>query len=335
MKRITTDHRGAITGTLKTMGTLAALTLALFLPPPPAAAQEEREEQKQMRVLLDWFVNPDHAPLIVARQKGFFADEGLQVELIEPADPNDPPKLVAAGEADIGISYQPQLHLHVDRGLPLRSIATLVATPLNSLVVPADGPVREIADLRGRKVGYSLAGFEDVLLATLLEHHGLSLDDVETVDIHFAIVPALLSGQVDAVIGAFRNFEPTKLRLEGSEARVFHLEEEGIPPYDELIVIAHAQRANGEDMRAFTRALERGVIHLVNHPRESWELFLSHSPDLDDELNRRAWQDTLPRFALRPRAVDLRRYEEFAAFLAERGLITEARPAREYLALPQ
>ena len=321
MKPTRTSRRGVFAG---------ALTLALsVLLAPNAQAQEK------MRVLLDWFVNPDHAPMIVAQQKGFFAEEGLQVEFIEPADPNDPPKLVAAGEADVGISYQPQLHLHVDRGLPLRAIATLVATPLNSLVALADGPVEKIADLRGRKVGYSLAGFEDVLLATLLERHGLSLDAVETVDIHFAIVPALMSGQVDAVIGAFRNFEPTKLRLEGSEARVFFLEEEGIPPYDELIVITQAQRAAGRDMQAFTRALERGVTHLVNHPQESWELFLAHSPDLDDELNRRAWQDTLPRFALRPRAVDVRRYEDFAAFLAERGLITEARPARDYLALPE
>lgn len=291
--------------------------------------------QVKMRILLDWFINPDHAPLIVAEQKGFFADENLQIEFIEPADPNDPPKLVSAGQADLGISYQPQLHLHVDRGLPLRSIATLVSTPLNSLVVLADGPVASIEDLRGRKVGYSLAGFEDVLLATLLERHGLSLAEVETVNINFSIVSSLLSGQVDAVIGAFRNFEPAKLSLEGREAKVFFLEEEGIPPYDELIVIAHEERVFDEDMQAFTRALERGVIHLVNHPQESWAMFTDFRADLDDDLNRLAWDATLPRFALRPRAVDVRRYEDFARFLAHRGLIKRALPARDYLAIPR
>lgn len=309
-------------------GAIALAALLVCMSASEALAQE------RLRVILDWFVNPDHAPLIIAYEKGFFAEEGLEVELIEPGDPNDPPKLVAAGEMDVGISYQPQLHLHVDRGLPLRSIATLVATPLNSLLVLADGPVREISDLRGRKVGYSLAGFEDVLLATLLERHGLSLEDVETVDIHFAITPALLSGQVDAVIGAFRNFEPSHLALEGSEGRVFFLEEEGVPPYDELIVITHESRASSEEMQAFARAMERGVLYLVNHPEESWDLFIGYRAELDDDLNRLAWKNTLPRFALRPRAMDSARYEAFARFLVERGLISEALPADAYLALP-
>ena len=299
---------------------------ALVLTAPHASAQE------RMRVILDWFVNPDHAPLVVALERGYFADEGLQVELIEPGDPNDPPKLVATGEMDVGISYQPQLHLHVDKGLPLRSIATLVATPLNSIVVLADGGVNEIADLRGRKVGYSLAGFEDALLATVLERHGLSLDDVETVDIHFSIVPALLSGRVDAVIGAFRNFEPVKLMLEGREGKTFFLEEEGVPTYDELIVVTHESRAGSEEMAAFVRALERGVIYLINHPRESWDLFAGYRDDLDNELNRLAWDETLPRFALRPGAIDSARYEAFARFLETRGLIEKARPAKDYLA---
>ena len=309
-------------------GAIALAALLVCMSASEALAQE------RLRVILDWFVNPDHAPLIIAYEKGFFAEEGLEVELIEPGDPNDPPKLVAAGEMDVGISYQPQLHLHVDRGLPLRSIATLVATPLNSLLVLADGPINEISDLRGRKVGYSLAGFEDVLLATLLERHGLSLEDVETVDIHFAITPALLSGQVDAVIGAFRNFEPSHLALEGSEGRVFFLEEEGVPPYDELIVITHESRASSEEMQAFARAMERGVLYLVNHPEESWDLFIGYRAELDDDLNRLAWKNTLPRFALRPRAMDSARYEAFARFLVERGLISEALPADAYLALP-
>lgn len=110
---------------------LAAL-LAAFL---PLGAQAN----DKMTILLDWFVNPDHAPLIVAREKGFFAARGLDVDLVAPADPNDPPKLVAAGRADLAVSYQPQLHVQVAEGLPLKRVGTLVATPLNSLVVLADG----------------------------------------------------------------------------------------------------------------------------------------------------------------------------------------------------
>ena len=126
---------------------IAAL-LSVLLATPAAA--------EKLTVMLDWFVNPDHGPLIVALKRGEFSKRGLDVELIAPADPNDPPKLVAAGRGDVAISYQPQLHLQVDAGLPLKRVGTLVATPLSSLVVLADGPVKSIADLKGRKVGFSV-----------------------------------------------------------------------------------------------------------------------------------------------------------------------------------
>ena len=202
--------------------TTFAVLLGLALAAPAAAAEK-------LTLMLDWFVNPDHAPIIVADELGYFANAGLDVEIVAPADPNDPPKLVAAGQADVAISYQPQLHIQVDQGLPLTRIGTLVATPLNSLVVLADGPIEEIADLRGRKVGFSVGGFEDALLGAMLGHNGLKLDDVELVNVNFALSPALLSGQVDAVIGAFRNFELNQLELEGHPGRAFYPEEQGVP----------------------------------------------------------------------------------------------------------
>ena len=158
----------------------------------------------RLTVLLDWFVNPDHAPLFVAKERGLFAAGGLDVALVAPAAPNDPPKLVAAGKAGLAISYQPQLHLQADAGLPLVRVATLVATPLNALVVLADGPIRSIADLKGRKIGFSVGGFEDAMLRAMLGRHGLGLDDVRLVNVNFSLSPALVSGKVDAVIGAYR-----------------------------------------------------------------------------------------------------------------------------------
>ncbi len=286
----------------------------------------------KLTVMLDWFVNPDHAALIVAREKGYFAEAGLDVELIAPADPNDPPKLVAAGKADLAVSYQPQLHLHAGQGLPLARVGTLVATPLNSLVALADGPVKSIADLKGRKVGFSVGGFEDALLGAMLEKHGLSLEDVTLVNVNFALSPALLSGQVDAVIGAFRNFELNQLEIEGSKGVAFYPEEEGVPAYDELILVAHKDRLDDPRLPRFVDAVERATLFLHNHPRDAWELFVKAHPDLDDELNRRAWRDTVPRLALRPAALDRRRWERFAAFVKERGL-ADALPALDSYAV--
>jgi putative hydroxymethylpyrimidine transport system substrate-binding protein len=308
-----------------TLRTLSSLCLALcLLAASPAVAADK------LTLLLDWFVNPDHAPIIVADQRGYFADQGLEVEIIAPADPNDPPKLVAAGQADIAISYQPQLHIQKDQGLPLTRIGTLVATPLNSLVALADGGVRSLADLKGRKVGFSVGGFEDALLGAMLASEGLTLDDVELVNVNFALSPALLSGQVDAVIGAFRNFELNQLELEGSPGRAFYPEEHGVPAYDELIFIANSGKLDDPRLPRFLDAIEAGTLYLLNHPDESFELFIEGRPELDDELNRRAWQDTLPRFALRPAAMDTARYARFAAFLERQGLIKSPPPVDDY-----
>lgn len=286
--------------------------------------------QDRLTVMLDWFVNPDHAPLFVAQEAGYFKDAGLEVELIAPADPNDPPKLVAAGKADVAISYQPQLHIQVDQGLPLRRIGTLVATPLNSLVVLADGPIRSIADLKGQKIGFSVGGFEDVLLKAMLERHGLTLDDVTLVNVNFSLSPSVISGQVGAVIGAFRNFELNQMDIVGRPGRAFYIEEEGVPTYDELILVAHAENLADPRLRRLVDAIERGVQFLVNHPDESWQLFLRGRSELDDELNKRAWRDTLPRFALRPAALDGGRYARFAAFLASHGMIKSAGAVSDY-----
>ena len=302
-----------------------ALSAALTTAAPARAAEAEK-----LTLLLDWFLNPDHAPLVVAEEKGFFAEAGLEVEMIEPADPNDPPKLVAAGKADLAVSYQPQLHIQAAQGLPLARVGTLVATPLNTLVVLADGPVRSLADLKGRKVGFSVGGFEDAVLTAMLARHGLSLGDVELVNVNFSLSPALLSGQVDAVIGAFRNFELNQLEIEGHEGRAFYVEEEGVPAYDELILVAHRERLDDPRIDAFLGAVERAVQYLVNHPEDSWALFVGYRKELDDELNRRAWRDTLPRFALRPRALDGRRYAAFAAFLLEQGVIETSPPTETY-----
>lgn len=285
---------------------------------------------EKLTVLLDWFVNPDHGPLIVAQQRGMFEAAGLEVELIAPADPNDPPKLVAAGKADLAVSYQPQLHLQIAEGLPLTRIATLIATPLNSLVVLESSPIKSIADLKGRKVGFSVGGFEDALLGAMLKKHGLTIEDVELVNVNFSLSPSLITGNVDAVIGAFRNFELNQMDIEEKPGRAFYLEEEGIPAYDELILVANTAKLQDPRLPKFIQVVEAATQFMINHPATAWDDFIASHKDLDDELNRRAWRDTLPRFALRPAALDAGRYRRFAEFLKAEGMIEETAALENY-----
>ena len=299
---------------------ITTLTAVLSLAASPLMADDK------MTVLLDWFINPDHGPIIVAQEKGYFSEQDLEVEIIAPADPSDPPKLVAAGHADLAISYQPQLHLQIHEGLPLKRVGTLVATPLNCLLALADGPIKTPADLAGKKVGFSVGGVEEAVLGSILRHHGLSLDDIELINVNWSLSPSLMSGQVDAVIGAYRNFELNQMEIEAVEGKCFFVEEEGLPSYDELIYVANPVTMDKDMIARFLAATEKATQYIVNHPQDSWEIFSGTSAELQDELNAKAWVDTVPRFALRPTAMDQGRYAAFEAFLYEAGLIPSQNP---------
>ncbi|MDP5219411.1 ABC transporter substrate-binding protein [Ruegeria sp. 2205SS24-7] len=297
-------------------------TLALLAATPAFAADK-------MTVLLDWFVNPDHGPIIVAQEKGYFTDQDLEVEIIAPADPSAPPRLVAAGQGDLAVSYQPQLHLQIHEGLPLKRVGTLVATPLNCLLVLKDGPIKTPADLKGKKIGFSVAGVEEAVLSTVLGNYGVKLDEVELVNVNFSLSPSLMSGQVDAVIGAYRNFELNQMDIEGRPGTCFYIEEEGVPPYDELIYVANPANMDADKVARFLDATEKATQFIVNHPQESWEIFSGTSPELQDELNKRAWKDTLTRFALRPAGLDAGRYIRFEEFLKDKGLTDSVNPVSD------
>lgn len=301
------------------IGRRAALAASLLALPAIARAQAAREP---VTLLLDWFVNPDHAPVIVAQERGDFARAGLEVRIVAPADPNDPPRLIGAKRGDIGVFYQKNLHLAVDQGLPLVRVGTLVATPLATLTVLRDGPIRTLADLRGKRVGFSVAGFEEAVMGAMLESVGLRLSDIRLVNVNFALSSALMSGQVDAIVGGYRNFELHQLDIEGRPGRAFYPEQHGMPAYDELIYIAHRDRARDPILRRFIDATEAATHFLANNPEEGWRMFVAGPRrELDNELNRRAWASTMGRFSLSPGALDRNRYERMARFLAERQLI--------------
>ena len=306
--------------------TISKITLSLLLLSSTAFADKEK-----VSLLLDWFVNPDHAAIIIAQQKGFFEKNNLEVEIMEPADPTMPPKLVAAKKADLAVDYQPQHQMQVAEGLPLVRIATLVNSPLNSLIVLKNSGINKIEDLKGKKVGYSVSGFETVLLDAMLKSANLSEKDVELVNVNFSLSPSLMSKQVDAVIGAFRNFELNQLKLEKEEGKVFLPEDYGVPKYDELIVVANKDNVSQVKFKNFVKSLQEATNYLKENPKESWEAFISYKPkELDNELNRLAWADTLPYLAPNPATFDKKVYEQMALFMKQNKLIETLPSLDEY-----
>ncbi len=285
---------------------------------------------QKITVLLDWFANPSHAPLFVAEQQGYFKEAGLDVVMIGPADPSDPPKLVAAGKATIALTYEPQFIEQVEQGLPLIRIGTLVDKPLSCLVVLKESPIHSIQDLKGKSVGYSGGDMTSVVLKTMLEKNKLNLNDVKHINVHYDLTQALLAQKVDAVTGMMRTFEVIQMELAGHPARVFLPEENGVPTYSELIFVVNKDKVHDPRLPKFLAALQKGVTYLKQHPEETWNTFAKNHPELNDKLNHRAWLDSIPYFAANPASFNRKEWEQFVQFMQKNNLIKKSHSMEDY-----
>ena len=306
------------------------ISLILFVFYSCAAVAKPTEK---LTVALDWFVNPDHAPLIIAKQQGFFKEQGLDVEFIGPADPSDPPKWVAAGKVDVGITYQPEFMEQVDQGLPLIRIGTLIDRPLNCLVALDEDGIRTITDLKGKQIGSSNSGLSSILLKVMLSKQGLTSKDVELINVRYNLSQALLSHKVDAVTGMMRNFEVPQLEANGHKVTAFFPEEHGIPNYSELIFITNVANVHDKRLPRFLAALKKAVEYLDTHPKETWEQFAKNYPESNNAINREAWFATIPYFAEDPSEFDPDEWHHFAKFMEQNKLIKKVQPVSRYAVL--
>ncbi|WBW63779.1 ABC transporter substrate-binding protein [Klebsiella electrica] len=284
---------------------------------------------EKLTLVLDWYINPDHAPIMVAEQIGAFKAQGLDVKIVPPSDPALPPRLVAAGQADLAITYQPQVHFFADEGLPLVRVGTLINSPLNT-VIALDKRIKTPADLKGKKVGYSVSGIEQATLATMAQHAHIDPQSIKLINVNFQLTSALLAGQVDAVIGGYRNIEALELKLQGKDPQVMNVEDFGVPAYDELVIVARRDEIHVAKIKKFLAALQEGVAYLRAHPQETWQAFAAAHPELNSELNKQAWQQTAPLFAARPAALDKARYEAYEQFLYNNKLVKKITPLTQY-----
>lgn len=294
-----------------------------------AALATQAQAMEKLTLVLDWYINPDHAPIMVAQQTGAFAAEGLDVNIVPPSDPALPPRLVAAKQADLAITYQPQLHFFADQGLPLMRVGTLINTPLNTLMT-LDKTVKKPADLKGKRIGYSVSGIEQATLATMLAHDRVNANQVKLVNVNFQLTSALMTGQVDAVIGGYRNIEALEMKLAGKAPVVLNVEDYGVPAYDELIIVANRDEAHSEKIQKFLRALKKGNAELQAHPEQNWLTFVRAHPELNTPLNHQAWRATLPLFAADPAKLDRARYQAYEQFLFDNKLIKSITPVERY-----
>lgn len=200
-----------------------------------------------IRVALDWFANPDHVALYYALDNGLYEDQNLTVEFEVPSDVTAGLKLVATNRFDLSIFYEGDMFFAAQEGLPVIAVGSLIPQPLNSLMALADSKVQGPETVKGATIGVAGLPFDDAILETIRQSQGLAESDVTSVNVGFDLVPALLSGQVDAAIGTYFNIEGIHIESQTGEAPVIvKMEELGVPHYDELIVVANSERLQSD-----------------------------------------------------------------------------------------
>jgi putative hydroxymethylpyrimidine transport system substrate-binding protein len=295
------------------MKKLVAILSVIFAIAAPASA-------KEVRLMLDWFPNVDHLPLYVARERGYFAGEELEVEFLSPSDTSDPLKLAAAKAVELGISYQPQTIVAASEGIPIKVAGRLIGHPLTTLLYLEGRGIKKPKDLEGKKIGYTVPSVMDVLTEAFAKINGISR--YQLIHVGFTIVQSLVSGKVDAVSGGYRNYEFVELRQEGYKPAFFAFEEHGIPEFDELVMVTSAEYAaqNEEALHSFRRAIQRAIDDVRRDPEEALSLYFKALPEAPKELEREVFRLTLPLYA-QSQLLDIARWQRFADFASEFGLI--------------
>jgi putative hydroxymethylpyrimidine transport system substrate-binding protein len=302
---------------------LGPLLLSLNLPAHADTAATPGKPAKPahtLRLMLDWFPNVDHLPIYVAQEKGYFNGQGIQVQIISPSDTSDALKLAAFGKVDLAVSYQPQTIIAADQGLALKVIAPLVRHPLTTLLFLADKGINLPQDLSGKKIGYTVPGLMDVLLHAFASIN--QIQDYIPVNVGFTILPALVSGQVDAVMGPFKTYETVAMARHGYDAAFFELEKWGIPDYEELIFVCSPDVLDKKHaaVKGFVLALEKAFVHVAAYPEASLALYLGAVPQADKQMETDAFALTFPFFAT-TLGHDPDKWQAFADFALAHGLI--------------
>lgn len=275
------------------------LLIALFcisLQPGIALGKAATAHQKLV-LFLDWYANANHAPIFIAKEAGFFKKHGLEVEIITPADPSDPPKWIALNRGDLALDYQPHVALAIAKGLPVKQVGTLIKGSLNALVVLQKENVKEIQDLKGRSIAYSTPEIDLPILAAMLKKANLSLQDVVPINVHYGLTQALLSRKVAGAIGMMRNIEVVELQSLNQPVRIFLPQDYRVPVYNELVFIANQRRVLDDRYQAFFAALNEAVKFLQKNPQQSWQIFSAHHQEINNALNKKMWFASLTIFA--------------------------------------
>jgi putative hydroxymethylpyrimidine transport system substrate-binding protein len=300
---------------------------------PPTSAAAGDPAAASLSVELDWVPNPDHVGLYYAQDKGYFTDSNLTVDFRAPSNTADPIKLVALNKVDIAITYEPEMFYGQESGLPAIAVATVVPVPLNSLIMNPDEPITALSELAGKSVGVTGIPSDDAFYTTMLKTAGLTEGDVTKVNVGFNLVPSVLSGKVDGIIGGYQNVEAIQIEQEsGTKPSVFPADQLGVPSYAELVVAANADRLQSDPAYAdavtrFVAAMIKGTDGAIDDPSGATEIMkqdTDYKPAFLDESVPYTLQLLTPASDSKTGCLDEANWQSYGDWMYSNELITSA-----------
>jgi ABC-type nitrate/sulfonate/bicarbonate transport system substrate-binding protein len=263
--------------------------------------------------LLNWYANPYHAPIFVAKELGYFEQEDINLAVLEPTDPSDVTELVGTGRADMGLKAMIHTIAGRVRGFPLKAIGMLLDEPPTGLLYSnksGNNSINTVQDLKGKKIGY-VGEFGKYILDDLLRKNAVNPTDVKTVRVGMKVPDALAAGVIDAGIG-LGNCQ--LIEVENNNTMINNndsggtAQAAGLLKFDEslgihccfcsVLYIANERflKEKPELARGFMRAIRRATDFTLQKPDQAFNILCNALPRLRraDETNHKIFHASLP-----------------------------------------
>ncbi|MGG3891068.1 ABC transporter substrate-binding protein [Metabacillus fastidiosus] len=251
------------------------------------AENETAGQFEKTKVILDWTPNTNHTGLYVALEKGYYEEEGLDVEIIQPSE-STTVTLVAAGKGDFGVSFQEDVTyaLTSDEKLPIKAISTIIQHNTSGFAAPKEKNITSIKDFEGKVYGGWGSPSEEAILKNVMEANGADFNKLKIVNLGNDDFFAATKKHVD--FGwIFEGWTGLEAQLNGIELNYFPVKDlDPILDYYTPLLITNKQliAENPDKVRKFLAATSKGYEYAIENPDESAEILLKYAPELNKDL---------------------------------------------------